>query len=585
MENEEIIVYWATDTDLYINVDGKEETINVDEALIKYFDNEKVLNKIDEIFKKKENFSDRDFEEIYGENAKDSLFDGLISDLYTGDAENTNAVDEKVQKFVTIYEELANTLTYDEEYARRSKDEDRAEGLSAYQTRKNDIERTKIDKRGVCTTFSMRLSEELTSLGIENYFLVVQKPELIHWVNLYKKGENFVVADITEDIVQGNYARQLGLPIDRIPALSAQIPVSEFLKENPECFVVEEIKNDGRKFEQMSMTKIGDFLRDKSAEKEEESEIIVHDLGTIEPDFEVSDLEEAQTSSITSETFLEREEFYKKTAYDIGRKMIAGQSDYTLKLEEFGEKLGIDTEMPNIGMTYNNKLNELSQLFKNAGISMFAEIDEKYDYVRSSFVGDAILDDLACKLSSSLDILREYNKSIEKVITEKENQINEQKNVGVMQKLFSKIKVFFGGKPALPSQTSHLKEAIEEVNGNLLKYRQIDNSIYEYNLNDDVTQSIVSFIDKNDFSKDFIPEIVDEGVIPILQKLGLENLIPGLQEQLSQAKEQEDLTELKSWELSKSQKNEILQAQKRISEEHGEKSDNETEIDIEENEI
>ena len=174
-----------------------------------------------------------------------------------------DSISDNVKDFLSIYEELANTLIYDEEYASKTKAEDREKGLSAYQARKNDIARTKKDKRGVCTTFSMRLSEELDECNIENYLMIINKPNLIHWVNVYKDNGTFYVADITEDIVMGNMVREMGLPMDTIPPISARIPLQEYLKDKPNSFIVDEIKDDGKPFEQLSIKPINNFLEEQ----------------------------------------------------------------------------------------------------------------------------------------------------------------------------------------------------------------------------------------------------------------------------------------------------------------------------------
>lgn len=48
-------------------------------------------------------------------------------------------------------------------------------------------------------------------------------------------------------------------------------------------------------------------------------------------------------------------------------------------MSKIGRRIGVDTIIPNMGITFYNKLNELTKEFKNAGISLFIKLNEKYD--------------------------------------------------------------------------------------------------------------------------------------------------------------------------------------------------------------
>lgn len=67
-----------------------------------------------------------------------------------------------------------------------------------------------------------------------------------------------------------------------------------------------------------------------------------------------------------------------------------------------------NVDLPNTSITLNNKLVELSQIFRNAGISMFSSKQEKYDIIISSFLGNAIIQDLSKQLVQSKDKLEKY---------------------------------------------------------------------------------------------------------------------------------------------------------------------------------
>ena len=65
---------------------------------------------------------------------------------------------------------------------------------------------------------------------------------------------------------------------------------------------------------------------------------------------------------------------------------------------------------------------ELLQVFKKAGLSMFASEYEKYDYIGSSFVGDAIISDLFSKLEESSKKLTECGKKLKIFLNKRINE-------------------------------------------------------------------------------------------------------------------------------------------------------------------
>lgn len=73
----------------------------------------------------------------------------------------------------------------------------------------------------------------------------------------------------------------------------------------------------------------------------------------------------------------------------------------------------------------------------------------------------------------------------------------------------------------------------------LKKYEEIDSEIFNYNLENDLVQSLVREIANPDLRHRkhtfVIPEILNDLVIPDLKKLGLEHLVPELQEKLIEA--------------------------------------------------
>ena len=150
---------------------------------------------------------------------------------------NVDVENEKLKAFKNIYTQLVNELEYDEKYAKEQKELDKKNGLTALEIKNKDIERTKVDKKGVCTTFAMRLNDELDKLNIPNCQLTLVKDGVQHAVNLYMIKNNLYIADITQDIIFGNM-----LKLSEIPPVSFSVNPYEYLQGTilPMCYVIDE---------------------------------------------------------------------------------------------------------------------------------------------------------------------------------------------------------------------------------------------------------------------------------------------------------------------------------------------------------
>ena len=251
--------------------------------------------------------------------------------------------------------------------------------------------------------------------------------------------------------------------------------------------------------------------------------------------------------SISENDVKEYEDRYRKLIFDKVEEIISLQSKIITHIGKIGECVDIDASLPNIGITFNNKINELSQIFKKAGISMFSEPVEKQNMVTSNFVGDAIIEDIISQLSESVQKLYEYSASIKKV-----KKVKALENFGPIKSLFFKIRSLF-----IPNASSKFSsksdDKMKEVESHLSEYKEIDKKIWEYNLKDNVVQSLVKCIKGRQYRSN-ITELLEECVEPTLKRLGVEDLIPELKEELSESQEQEVLSNNKSWELPTSQK-------------------------------
>ena len=174
--------------------------------------------------------------------------------------------------------------------------------------------------------------------------------------------------------------------------------------------------------------------------------------------------------SISEKDIKEEEDKYKNAIYGEVEKMNCTLSEI---IEQYTNN---STKIPNISITFNNKLNEISQIFKRAGISMFAEYNKEYDFIDINFVGNAIIEDMISQLSSGVKALSKYNDSINNANKKREERIKELEKSGPIKKLFLKLRSFFVTN-TVSNLTSYSKEEIEDVNSNLSKYKEIDENL------------------------------------------------------------------------------------------------------------
>lgn len=237
----------------------------------------------------------------------------------------------------------------------------------------------------------------------------------------------------------------------------------------------------------------------------------------------------------------EFEKKYKETLFskigEVRSKQFESISLMKTNARNMGEQ---NVDIPNASTTVNNKLVELSQEFKRAGISMFSSRLEDYDVVSTSFLGDAIIQDLIDKLAESSDKLGEYSQTMGSVSKKKNEQVQALQNISPIRKFFARIRALF--VPLEPVDVSLTEEEQNTLDTPLQKYRDIDNEIWNYNLEENLIPALVKAIAgpqkfgqfdiKHRYDAFTVPGLLEESVIPDLKKLGLEHLVPKLQEAL-----------------------------------------------------
>lgn len=240
--------------------------------------------------------------------------------------------------------------------------------------------------------------------------------------------------------------------------------------------------------------------------------------------------------------------------------IISRQTKTINAVQKLGKNFNVHEGIPNIGITLNNKMNEISEKFEDAGISMFFEQIDENDTVKMGLVGKAIQEDLFSRTEDSMQPLYKYCDSLEEKVAQKMENVN---GGGYIRQQLLRIKEFFS-PGTMERLITFSQDEKKETSKYLEEYRENNDKLYNYNLDENLKESILKYIKQRNYSSDVIPEFLEEAIGPTLRKLGLEHLVPEMQEQLDRENEHSKLQSSKSWELPSEQRTEIQEKSARI---------------------
>lgn len=204
-------------------------------------------------------------------------------------------------------------------------------------------------------------------------------------------------------------------------------------------------------------------------------------------------------------------------------------------IENFIDAIGIQEKIPNIAITVNNKMVEIQQQFKKVGLSIFAQEYQNDEYAGCSFLGTAIKEDLIDYFDKGIYNLMKYDKKIieirhrEEEKMEQQNRIAEETNS--KKRLFARRRNQKEPQPLI-SIYHFTEEDITDIALNIADYNDVDKTVFDYTLKENAIPSLVKLIKAQRYGANTVPELVEEEIVPDLQKLGLEDLAPKLQETL-----------------------------------------------------
>ena len=216
----------------------------------------------------------------------------------------------------------------------------------------------------------------------------------------------------------------------------------------------------------------------------------------------------------------------------------------------------LDTSIPNIGITLNNKLVELYQEYKEKGIQVF-DIDHEMDDLPGIRILPTITFTYLINITSEVSqtelegFLNKY-KELEAKKTEKINGIEKS---SFIRRFSEKIWEFRARlNPDVIYELYYSEEEVEELRDYIEFYKEFDNNLNDYNLNENISDSIIKFFEVSGFTQEQIEDLLENNIEPDLEKLGLKHQMKYIRERLKENIQEEHL---KSWELTDSEKRRI----------------------------
>jgi len=192
-------------------------------------------------------------------------------------------------------------------------------------------------------------------------------------------------------------------------------------------------------------------------------------------------------------------------------------------------------ELPNIGITFNNKIIELLHIFQDAGLSMFSQSyknwgPKKSNFIASSFLGDSIIFYMLDRVEEGVESLANLNKKLDSLINSEREKCNAFYSANPIKRMTLMAQSYIKVPPEL--DFSYSVEDIFELNSYALTYKAADNVLWSSTLQDIIVPSLVSHIKRNNFDRQTILDFFNNSMIADLEKLGLSALVPKLKQEI-----------------------------------------------------
>lgn len=236
-------------------------------------------------------------------------------------------------------------------------------------------------------------------------------------------------------------------------------------------------------------------------------------------------------------------------------------------LKSFDKVPDIDTEIPNLVITLNNKLVEYYQFLKEKGIKIF-NMSKDEENIEIRFAPYTIIKMLMIETQFVIEqtLSNGFIKSqqdMTKIKDENWAKIEGKKD-GIVRKfneVLWGIKIRF--REDAINELFYSEEEMEELRTYLKQYEEYDTTLAKCDIEQELPDLIVAFFKSVDLTTKQKEELLNQDIKEFLVELGKENLFEEISQNVLNEKEQKE--ELKSWELSESSKRKIQNETKNVA--------------------
>ena len=186
----------------------------------------------------------------------------------------------------------------------------------------------------------------------------------------------------------------------------------------------------------------------------------------------------------------------------------------------------MDKNIPNIGITAFNKINEFSRLFNSKDLSLYLTSRYSNPLLKNadlSFLGVSIFNDITSMCNEGMLLLIQFNKEFNSTYLSKKQENN---------KFFNKLKNHF--------KEINITFTIEDekrLNSFIESYKEIDTNIWNYDLRKRIPKAVAKQINSKGRQPRMVLTLILANVQDDLIQLGYDDIIPEVYKEVFMAKD------------------------------------------------
>jgi len=213
------------------------------------------------------------------------------------------------------------------------------------------------------------------------------------------------------------------------------------------------------------------------------------------------------------------EEVARKQINPIINEVISKSGDLITELDDMNKLFGIEHNYSNAGVRFNNKINELKNVFNEHGMSLFTRYEPSIGINQFHLIGEAIFDALYARAVESLDAMKAYLEAYSSAIHEMSN-IFLNKMIPIAH-FIKRRNITLNGFQLTPQE----KEKIAQL---YIEYQDKADAIWNFSLEDNLVDALIELFKKGECNSYYIKDMLDIEIIPMMNQLGLSNSVDEL---------------------------------------------------------